>query len=94
MYHFYVTAEIGEAGLTHEAMWLINQKLQLRNKYKIEIETTLITHQPTLVCKSLKLLNDVIYACACVPLTGMLNILPANTLLVPSNPPKTKINEM
>ena len=30
--------------------------------------------------------NDVMKACACVPLTGMPHNFPAKTLLVPSNP--------
>lgn len=37
---------------------------------------------------SARLLNDVTNECACVPFTGMSNILPASTLLVPSNPPE------
>lgn len=41
----------------------------------------------TLPCKSSKLPKDVMYACACVPHTGILNSFPAKTLLVPSNPP-------
>lgn len=32
--------------------------------------------------------NDVIYACAWVPFTGILNSFPANTFDVPSKPPE------
>lgn len=40
------------------------------------------------VFSSAKPLNDVMYACACVPFTGMPNILPASTFEVPSKPPE------
>jgi len=43
-----------------------------------------------LVFNSLGLENDVIYAWACVPFTGILNIFPASKLLVTSNPPVKK----
>lgn len=39
------------------------------------------------VRNSLRPVNEVMYACAWVPFTGMLNSLPARTLLVPSKPP-------
>lgn len=39
-------------------------------------------------CMSSSVLNDVTQEWACVPFTGMLNILPAKTLLVPSKPPE------
>lgn len=43
------------------------------------------------VLNSEKPVNDVINACAWVPLTGILNNFPANTLLVPSKPPRNYI---
>jgi hypothetical protein len=46
-----------------------------------------------LLRKSVNPLNDVMYAWACVPLTGILKSLPAKTLLVPSNPPGTYLRK-
>lgn len=47
----------------------------------------------TFVFSSLGFENDVIYAWAWVPFTGILNIFPASKLLVPSNPPIKKIKK-
>lgn len=49
---------------------------------------------PVVLCRRLTFFNssmpekDVMYACACVPLTGILNNFPASTFDVPSKPPK------
>lgn len=51
---------------------------------------------PVFLCLMLRVFNsekpenDVMYAWACVPLTGMLNSFPANTFDVPSKPPEIK----
>lgn len=46
------------------------------------------------LCNSTTPVNEVMNACACVPPTGMLNNLPARTLLVPSKPPIKIITQL
>lgn len=55
-----------------------------------------LEYLPVVLCRKVLVVNsampenDVMYAWACVPFTGILKSLPANTFDVPSKPPADK----
>lgn len=63
----------------------------IRSTYVANIN--MCVYLPVVLCRKVRVVNsampekEVMYACACVPFTGMPNSFPANTLDVPSKPP-------